>query len=103
MLKNETKNKLLFKNLDYTFLVAGNSLVKGISKDIKTEGNSSIIRVSNRFSSKTLGKSLLAVFDKGSGDFALKGNTYLKLPDSVKKDPLKLQFDEKRIFRDEIK
>lgn len=98
LLKNETKNKLLFKNLDYTFLVAGDSLVKGITKDIRNEGDRSIIRVSNRFSSKSLSKSLLAVFDKGKGEFTLKGSTYLKLPDSVKKDPLKLQFEEKGSF-----
>ncbi len=39
-------------------------------------------------------KSILGFFNAGKGTFALKGRTMLKLPDSVKKDPLKLDFEE---------
>jgi hypothetical protein len=101
VLKNDTRYKLLFKDLDYTFMVQGEKLVTGVTKDIANGGDASTLRVSNRFSSKALSKTLLAFFDQGTGNFALQGTTYLKVPDAVKKDPLKLQFDEKGDFRTE--
>lgn len=98
LLKNETAHKLAFNSINYDFLVNNEKLVKGTTKDIKMQGNTSIIKVSNKFSSKSLGKSMLGFFEKQKGDFAFTGSTFIKLPEKIKKDPLKLSFDEKGKF-----
>ncbi|MFC1670155.1 LEA type 2 family protein [Spirochaetota bacterium] len=93
-LKNNTKAKLLFKNLNYDFMVNSNKLVKGSTKDFKTSGNKSILRVNNSFSSKALGKAILKAFSSKKGSFKLQGHAMVKFPDIIKKEPLKLKFDE---------
>ncbi|HOU83829.1 MAG TPA: LEA type 2 family protein [Spirochaetota bacterium] len=98
LLKNETAHKLVFNSINYDFLVNNEKLVKGTTKDIKMQGNTSIIKVSNKFSSKSLGKSMLGFFEKQKGDFAFTGSTFINLPEKIKKDPLKLSFDEKGKF-----
>lgn len=94
VLKNETKADLVFKDLNYDFLVENEKLVGGKTSDITRQGNTSTIRVANRFSSKSLSKSLVKVLYDRKGSFMLKGNTYIKLPDDVKKEQVKLGFDE---------
>ena len=94
ILKNETKAKLLFSNLNYDFIVEKEKLVNGTTKDIVQKDNTSTIHVANRFSSKSLSKSLVKVLYDRKGSFSLKGDTRIKLPDDVKKDPVKLGFDE---------
>ena len=80
LLKNETAHKLVFNSINYDFLVNNEKLVKGTTEDIKMQGNTSVIRVSNKFSSKNLGKSMLGFFEKQKGDFAFTGSTFIKLP-----------------------
>ncbi len=95
VLKNDTKAKLRFNKLNYDFFVNRSRLISGRTTNIKTIGNKSILRVSNEFSSKALSKSILNAFKNMKGNFSLKGYTMIKFPDSVKKEPLKLRFDEK--------
>ena len=94
VLKNETKAKLLFKDLNYDFLVENEKLVGGVTSDIAQTGDGSVISVANRFSSKSLSKSLVKVLSDRKGNFTLKGHTFIKLPDDIKKDRVKLSFDE---------
>ncbi len=95
VLKNETRAQLLFNRLDYNFFVNSEKLISGNTLDIKREGSTSILRISNVFSSKILGKSILDAFMNLKGNFSLTGYSMLKFPDSIKKEPLKLNFDEK--------
>ena len=98
VLKNETAYKIAFSKLNYNFSIANSKLLNGVTKDIVTNNNECIIKVSNEFSSKNLLKGVLAVFNKKKGNFAFSGETSLKLPSSVKGDDLKLSFDEKGQF-----
>lgn len=94
VLKNETKAKLLFSDLKYDFFVGNEKLVNGTTRDIVQKDNVSNIHVKNRFSSKSLSKSLVKVLYDRKGNFTFKGNTQVKLPDDVKKTPVNLAFDE---------
>ena len=93
-LKNNTRSKLIFKTLNYNFIVNSNKLVVGNTKDIKTIGKKSILRVKNRFSSKSLGKAILRAFRHKKGKFNLQGYAMVKFPDIIKKEPIKLNFNE---------
>jgi LEA14-like dessication related protein len=94
VLKNETAHRLSFSDLNYDFYIGKDKLVAGLTRSIAQRGDESVISVSNKFSSRSLSKSIMGFFNAGKGTFALKGRTMLKLPDSVKKDPLKLDFEE---------
>jgi len=94
VLDNKTKSKLLFKSLDYTFFIDSQKFVDGKTMDIETIATKSILKVTNKFSSKVLGKTIMDAFKKKKGKFSIKGSSFIKLPDSIKKEPLKLVFDE---------
>lgn len=94
VLDNKTKSKLLFKSLDYTFFIDSQKFVDGKTMDIETIATKSILKVTNKFSSKVLGKTIMDAFEKKKGKFSIKGSSFIKLPDSIKKEPLKLVFDE---------
>ncbi|MBN1501288.1 MAG: LEA type 2 family protein [Spirochaetes bacterium] len=94
VLQNETAHKLIFNNLNYDFFIGKDKLVTGLTKDIEQKNNASIITVSNTFSSKQLSKSVMSFFNKGSGDFMVKGNTKLELPKKISQSPLNLDFAE---------
>ncbi len=92
--KNETRAKLYFKKLQYVFFINNNRLVDGTTFATRTVGSESIITVSNRFSSRALGSSILSAFKKRKGTFSLRGTSYVQLPASIKRTPLSLKFNE---------
>ncbi len=98
-IKNDSRAKLFFKNLSYNFFMNNYNVFNGNTKDSRSVGNTLIMHVVNELSSKNLAQSVLDVFKKRSGSFKLKGQTFIKLPDSIKRDPLPLRFDEKGLFK----
>ncbi|MBN2160497.1 MAG: hypothetical protein JW807_13970 [Spirochaetes bacterium] len=96
--KNNTRAKLGCRDLSYDFFVSDAKILSGSTKDIKNEGNLSVIRITNTFSSKALGKSVVNMLSSRKGTYQLKGFSNLKLPDEIKREPLKLDFDEKGSF-----
>ena len=98
-LENESKASLSFTDLDYDFLVNSAPLVKGNTKKIAYKGAKQILTVENEFSTKALAGPVKKAFSSREGLFALKGSTFLKLPDSVKKKPVKLQYNENGNFK----
>ncbi len=94
-LKNDTKSPIKFDRFNYDFFLNDDKLVKGETTDIKTVENKTILRVQNRISLKTFSQSIGKALQNKTGDFRLKGETAIKLPDSIKKEPLKLSLDEK--------
>ncbi|PKL16033.1 MAG: hypothetical protein CVV49_18430 [Spirochaetae bacterium HGW-Spirochaetae-5] len=95
VMKNSTKAAIFFNDLKYDFKVNNSKLVDGSTKDIQNKAGEYILSISNEFSSKALGASILKAFNEGKGDFALTGYSMVKFPDKIKKTPLKLNFDEK--------
>jgi LEA14-like dessication related protein len=98
VLRNDTKAQLAFKDLGYTFAVGGSNLVDGKTTNITKSGNAQILRVTNVFSTRSLAGPLASALKNRKGDFAVKGSTFIKLPDEIKKEPVKLQFDESGSF-----
>ena len=98
VMKNKTKAAIFFNDLNYDFKVNGSKLVEGSTKDIKNKQGEYILSISNEFSSKALGTSILKAFSDGKGDFTLTGYSMVKFPDKIKKTPLKLNFNEKGIL-----
>jgi len=98
LMKNRTRTNLAFKDLNYDFMVNKSRLVDGYTTDIQNRSSEYVLGVSNDFSSKALGKSILDAFSKGKGNFALKGYSMVKFPDKIKKDPVKFTFDENGSF-----
>ncbi len=97
-MKNKTKAQILFKDLNYNFNVNSSKLVDGFTKDIQNKDGEYILGVNNEFSSKALGKAVLNAFNEGKGDYNLTGHSMVKFPDKIKKDALKLNFNEKGVF-----
>ncbi len=95
VMKNKTKAALFFNDLKYDFKVNNSNLIEGNTKDIKNRAGEYVLSISNEFSSKALGKSVLKAFNTGKGDFTLTGYSMVKFPDKIKKTPLKLNFNEK--------
>lgn len=98
-LENKTRSRINFNSLDYDFYVNSEGLVKGYTKDVRNVGNKSVVSIKNQISSRSLSKSLIMVFKDRKGEFNLKGTTAVKLPDAIKKEPLKLVIDEKGGFK----
>lgn len=98
VMKNKTKANLMFKDLNYNFNVNASKLVDGFTKDIQNKEGEYILGVNNEFSSKALGKAILNAFNDGKGDYSLTGYSMVKFPDRIKKEPLKLNFNEKGVF-----
>jgi LEA14-like dessication related protein len=98
VMKNKTKAALFFNDLKYDFKVNNSKLVEGLTKDIKNKTGEYILSINNEFSSKALGKSILKAFSDGKGDYALTGYSMVKLPDKIKKTPLKLNFNSKGLL-----
>jgi LEA14-like dessication related protein len=97
-LKNDSKAKLLFSSLDYNFFVNSATLVNGNTTKISSKGDKQVLTVANEFSTRSLAGPILAAFKKRQGAFTVKGNTHIKLPDEIKKDPVKLTFSEGGAF-----
>ncbi len=98
VMKNKTKAGLFFKDLNYTFNVNGSKLVGGYTKNIQNKQSEYILKINNEFSSRAFGEAILKAFREGKGDYSLTGFSMVKFPDKIKKEPLKLNFDEKGIF-----
>ena len=97
-LANETRAPLAFTGLDYRFSVNGQELLTGATQDIARKENRSVLSVASTFSSLALSGGLLEALRARKGEFALSGSTTIKLPDEVRKEPLKLEFTEKGAF-----
>jgi len=98
-LTNETRAPLIFTGLDYRFSVNKKELLAGATQDITRKGNLSVLRVTTTFSSQALSGGLLEALGAREGVFSLAGSTALKLPDEIRKEPLKLEFTEEGSFR----
>ena len=98
VMKNKTKSALTFQDLKYSFNVNSGKLIDGFTKDIQNKDGEYILGVNNEFSSKALGKAILKAFNDGKGEYALTGYSLVKFPDKIKKEPLKLNFNEKGAF-----
>jgi LEA14-like dessication related protein len=96
--KNKTAAKILFNNLSYDFFMNSENMFKGNTNESKMSGNVLILKIVNQLSSKAMGKGITKVFKDKKGSFNIKGQTSIKLPESIRKEPLKLQFDEKGNF-----
>ncbi len=99
IMQNKTRAALKFTRLDYTFMVNRSKLVDGKTSAIKNAGNRSVLSIQNSFSTRALSASILKAFRSRRGAFLLRGEALLKLPDVVKKAPLKLKFNETGTFR----
>jgi LEA14-like dessication related protein len=97
--KNNTRARLQFQDLYYDFMVNDAKIVSGSTGRTVNEGNRSVIRITNTFSSKALGKSVVNFLSNRSGAFQFKGYSSVKLPDEIKVTPLRLAFDEKGQFK----
>lgn len=97
-LKNETKGRLDFRDLNYTLFVNGSELVKGITSKIAQRGDTQVLTVSNVFSSKSLAGPVMDAFKARKGAFRVIGGTKIKLPDEIKKEPIPLSFSEDGSF-----
>jgi hypothetical protein len=97
--KNNTKAQLKCKEMTYDFLVSDANMLKGTTGDILNEGNRSVIRIANTFSSKAMGKAVITMLNTREGKYQIKGFSSIKFPDEVKTEPLRLEFDEKGPFR----
>lgn len=97
--KNNTRARLQFQDLTYDFSVNDAKILSGTTGRTTNQGGRSVIRISNTFSSRALGKSVVNFLTDRTGAFQLKGYSSIKLPDEIKTSPLKLAFDEKGQFR----
>ncbi len=97
-LENQTRAPLSFAGLDYRFSVNDKELLAGATQEISRKGNLSVLQVTSRFSSLALSGGLLEALRARRGRFGLSGSTALKLPDEIRKEPLKLQFTETGSF-----
>ncbi len=98
VMKNKTRANIMFKDLNYNFNVNTSKLVDGFTKDIQNKDGEYILGVNNEFSSKALGKAILNAFNEGKGNYSLTGFSMVKFPDKIKRESLKLNFNEKGVF-----
>lgn len=98
LMKNKTKAGLYFNDLNYDFNINANKFVNGYTKDIKNKQNEHTLSVNNEFTSKAFGKAILKAFRDGKGEYSLTGFSMVKFPDKIKKEALKLNFNENGIL-----
>jgi len=97
VMQNEAKAPLDFTSLELQ--VNSNQLITGGASSLQKTGTTTVIRVTNEFSSKSLNPSVLAAFKTGAGTFGLSGSTTLQLPPAVLPHPLRLEFKEEGRFK----
>jgi LEA14-like dessication related protein len=97
--KNNTSARLNFRELTYDLYLSDVRLISGTTDSITNEGSRSVLRISNTFSSKALGSSVVNMLTSRTGTYQLKGHSSVKFPDEIKTSPLRLDFDEKGRFR----
>jgi len=94
VMENKTRATMAFTDLNYVFSMGADKLMEGKTAAIKNEGQKNTITVAGEFSSAALTDAVLDMISKKKGKFSLKGSTMIKFPDTIKKEPLKLDFDE---------
>ena len=92
---NETKFKLLIKQIQYDFYLNNKKLMSAKTTKLKTIGNKTILRVSNRLNTKSFSKSTRKAIMRGKFKYKITGSALIKLPNKLKKVPLKLKFNKK--------
>ncbi len=97
-MKNDTAAEFNFKSLNYNFDVNGTKLINGTTKEISRKAGVSVLTVRSEFSTLSMTKSVLSAFKKGKGSYRLKGESQVQFPASIKKEPLKLLFNESGDF-----
>jgi LEA14-like dessication related protein len=97
-LANETRAPLDFTALDYRLAINDQELLAGATQNIARKGNLSVLRVASTFSSLALSGGMLEALRARKGAFTLNGSTSIKLPDEIRKEPLKLEFSEGGTF-----
>ncbi len=97
-IRNEARGPLDFTELGYELFINGESLVVGDAGAIKRVGQSVFVTVTGTFSSKRLSEAVRRLFSERRGKFRVRGSTTVKLPDAIRKEPVKLGFDEKGSF-----
>jgi len=97
--RNDTRAQIKFQDLAYDFTINGVKVFGGTSRAIVNEGARSIIRVTNTFSSKMLGSSVVKMFDRRKGSYRLEGHSNIRFPEKIKSGPLKLAFRESGTFK----
>jgi len=95
---NDAKGPLDFNALGYELIINGERLVVGQSSDVRREGQKIFVTVVNTFSSKLLSKNIRSLLKAKKGSFQVLGSASIKLPDSIRKDPVALDFDEGGTF-----
>jgi len=93
-LNNDSKAKLSFSSLNYDFSINASRLVNGDTTKIGNKGDKQVLTVTNEFSTRSLAGPVLEALKNRQGAFLVKGNTFIKLPDEIKKEPVKLTFNE---------
>lgn len=96
---NESKAAITFPSLAFVLQVDGVALVEGQSNQVSTTGTTTVVRVTNTFSSKSLNETIRQAFQRGSGTFRVSGQTMLQLPRDIAETALPLNFDEQGSFR----
>lgn len=95
---NTTRTKLGCQNLNYEFFINGEKIISGETRDVRNDPGRSIIRITNTLSSRALGTAVVRMFTSKEGQYQLSGFSMIKLPDEIKNEPLKLEFNEKGKF-----
>lgn len=98
-IKNEAKAALGFDKLGFSLDINNQRLVDGESSEVKREGNTTLVTIDNTFSSKQLVAGVLDAFNARLGNFRIRGTASLRLPESISKKPLPLDFDETGSFK----
>lgn len=94
LLKNETKSMINFNSFKYDFLMNGDPLITGATtSDIKAVDNVVTLNVANTVSLVSFSRSIVRALQTNKADFKLSGETEVKFPDEIKKEPLKLKID----------
>ncbi len=97
-LKNNAKTRILVQDMHYDFFVNGESLIRGETGEIVTNGNTFMVKIRNTIRLRSLSESLIKALKQGKGNYALKGYSHIRFPEAIKKDPLRLALDEKGGF-----
>jgi len=97
-LKNNAGTRILVKDMHYDFYVDGESLIRGETGEVSTNGNITVARIRNAVRLRSMSESLIKALKKRRADYALKGHSTVRLPEAIKADPLKLVLDEKGSF-----
>lgn len=97
-LKNNAKTRILVQDMHYDFFVNGESLIRGETGEIGTNGNTCMVKIRNTIRLRSLSESLIKALKQGKGNYALKGYSHIRFPEIIKRDPLKLALDEKGGF-----